>query len=205
MYYKDYNDNELVYLCHENNEDATNIIINKYKKQILITLKEYRKKYNIVGIETADLYQEALLGLLRAINTYKEDKDVTFYTYANVCIKKSIINAIKKTFEKKSRILNNSYSLDKLINNSESNLYEIFKDESSDPDKLIIDRESVDEFVKKLESKLSKSEIEIFELKLKGLKNNEISSIIDKDKKYIENTMFRITKKYKELMNKVIS
>ncbi len=205
MDYKDYNDNELVYLCHENNEDATNIIINKYKKQILITLKEYRKKYNIVGIETADLYQEALLGLLRAINTYKEDKDVTFYTYANVCIKKSIINAIKKTFEKKSRILNNSYSLDKLINNSESNLYEIFKDESSDPDKLIIDRESVDEFVKKLESKLSKSEIEIFELKLKGLKNNEISSIIDKDKKYIENTMFRITKKYKELMNKVIS
>ena len=205
MDYKGYNDNELVYLCHENNEDATNIIINKYKKQILITLKEYRKKYNIVGIETADLYQEALLGLLRAINTYKEDKDVTFYTYANVCIKKSIINAIKKTFEKKSRILNNSYSLDKLINNSESNLYEIFKDESSDPDKLIIDRESVDEFVKKLESKLSKSEIEIFELKLKGLKNNEISSIIDKDKKYIENTMFRITKKYKELMNKVIS
>ena len=65
MDYKDYNDNELVYLCHENNEDATNIIINKYKKQILITLKEYRKKYNIVGIETADLYQEALLGLLR--------------------------------------------------------------------------------------------------------------------------------------------
>lgn len=202
MDYKDYSDNELVYLCSENNEDATNIIIDKYKKHILSILKEYRKQYNIVGIETADLYQEALLGLLNAIHSFNENKDVTFYTYATVCIRKSIINAIKKTFEQKSRILNNSYSLDKLINNSESNLYEIFKDERSEPDKLLIDKENVDELINKIESKLSKSEIEIFELKLKGLKNNEIASLIDKDKKFVENTMFRINKKYKEVINK---
>ncbi len=202
MKYSEHNDNELLYLCSENNEDATNIIIEKYKKNILGILKEYKKQYNIVGIETADLYQEALLGLLNAIHSFDKEKDVTFYTYANACIRKSIINAIKKTFEKKSRILNNSYSLDKLINNSESNFYEIFKDETNQPDRLIIDQENVDEFIKKIESKLSKSEIEIFELKLKGLKNSEISSLIDKDKKYVENTMFRINRKYKEIINK---
>ncbi|MBQ6285804.1 MAG: sigma-70 family RNA polymerase sigma factor [Bacilli bacterium] len=202
MQYNEHNDNELLYLCSENNEEATNIIIKKYKKNILGILKEYKKQYNIVGIETADLYQEALLGLLNAIHSFDKEKDVTFYTYANACIRKSIINAIKKTFEKKSRILNNSYSLDKLINNSESNFYEIFKDETNQPDRLLIDQESVDEFIKKIESKLSKSEIEIFELKLKGLKNSEISSLIDKDKKYVENTMFRINRKYKEIMNK---
>ena len=58
------------------------------------------------------------------------------------------------------------------------------------------------ELIKNIESKLSKSEIEIFELKLKGLKNNEIASLIDKDKKFVENTMFRINKKYKEIINK---
>ncbi len=202
MKYIDQNDNELLYLCAENNEDATNILINKYKKVILGILKEYLKQYNIVGIETADLYQEALLGLLNAIHTYDKDKDVTFYTYANVCIRTSLINAIKKTFEKKSRILNNSYSLDKLINNSENNLYEIFKDETNQPDMLLIDKENVDELIEKIKSKLSKSEIEIFELKLKGLKNNEICILLDKDKKYVENTMFRINRKYKEIMNK---
>ena len=202
MKYIDQNDNELLYLCAENNEDATNILINKYKKVILGILKEYLKQYNVVGIETADLYQEALLGLLNAIHTYDKDKDVTFYTYANVCIRTSLINAIKKTFEKKSRILNNSYSLDKLINNSENNLYEIFKDETNQPDVLLIDKENVDELIEKIKSKLSKSEIEIFELKLKGLKNNEICILLDKDKKYVENTMFRINRKYKEIMNK---
>lgn len=201
MDYKELNDNELIYLCNENNEDAINLIINKYKSCIITILKEYLKEYNIIGIEISDLYQEGLIGLLHAIETFDKNKEVLFYTYACTCIRTNIISAIRLTFRQKNRILNNSYSLDKLFNESTTNYYEIFKDMSQEPDKLLIDEEEQEEMINKLKKKLSKMECNILELKLKGLKNAEIASLIDKDKKFVENTMFRITKKYKELTN----
>ena len=199
MNYDDLNDNELVYLCSENNENATIELINKYKGMILIILKDFLKKYKIVGIEISDLYQEGLIGLLNAIETYDKDRDVTFYTYANACIKSSIITTIRSTFTQKNRILNTSYSLDKMFEDSENNFYEIFKDEREEPNKKLIDHEETVELTNKIKSKLSENEKVIFELKLQGLDNKEIAELIDKDRKYVENTIFRIGKKYKEM------
>lgn len=200
MDYKELNDNELVYLCSESNEDAINLMISKYKNYILSILKEYMKEYNIIGVEVADLYQEGLIGLMHAVQSFNSERDVLFYTYATACIKTSIISAVRQTFRQKNRILNNSYSLDKLFDESNHNFYEIFKDESSIPDQLLLDEESERELIENIKYKLSKSELSIFELKLRGLKNNEIAELMDKDKKYVENTLFRITKKYKEVI-----
>lgn len=204
MDYRELNDNELVYLCAENNEDAMNLIVNKYKNCILMILKEYLKEYNIIGVEVADLYQEGLIGLIHAIHSYNPTRDVLFYTYANACIRTSLMSAIRQTFRQKNRILNYSYSLDKIFEDSGDNFYEILKDESYEPNKLLLSSEDENELINKLKSKLSKSELAIFELRLKGLSNGEIASLIDKDTKYIENSLFRIKRKYKEL-NKVVS
>ena len=199
MNYKELNDNELLFLTAENNEEATNLLINKYKNLILSNLKEYLKEYNIIGVEIADLYQEGLIGLLHAVNTFDKEKDVTFYTYANACIKTSLLSAFRQTFRMKNRILNNSYSLDKLIEETNYNYYEIFKDYRNDPDVLLTREEEENELINRIKSKLSKNEKTIFELKLKGLSNSEIANLMDKDKKYVENTMFRINRKYKEM------
>ena len=204
MDYRELNDNELVYLCAENNEEAMNLIVNKYKNCILMILKEYLKEYNIIGVEVADLYQEGLIGLMHAIHSYNSTRDVLFYTYANACIRTSLMSAIRQTFRQKNRILNYSYSLDKIFEDSGDNFYEILKDESYEPNKLLLSSEDENELINKLKSKLSKSELAIFELRLKGLSNGEIASLIDKDTKYIENSLFRIKRKYKEL-NKVVS
>lgn len=204
MDYRELNDNELVYLCAENNEEAMNLIVNKYKNCILIALKEYLKEYNIIGVEVADLYQEGLIGLMHAIHSYNPTRDVLFYTYANACIRTSLMSAIRQTFRQKNRILNYSYSLDKIFEDSGDNFYEILKDESYEPNKLLLSSEEENELINKLKDKLSKSELAIFELRLKGLSNGEIASLIDKDTKYIENSLFRIKRKYKEL-NKVVS
>ena len=204
MDYRELNDNELVYLCAENNEDAINLIVNKYKNCILMILKEYLKEYNIIGVEVADLYQEGLIGLMHAIHSYNSTRDVLFYTYANACIRTSLMSAIRQTFRQKNRILNYSYSLDKIFEDSGDNFYEILKDESYEPNKLLLNSEEESELINKLKDKLSKSELAIFELRLKGLSNGEIASLIDKDTKYIENSLFRIKRKYKEL-NKVVS
>ena len=204
MDYRDLNDNELVYLCAENNEDAINLIVNKYKNCILMILKEYLKEYNIIGVEVADLYQEGLIGLMHAIHSYNPTRDVLFYTYANACIRTSLMSALRQRFRQKNRILNYSYSLDKIFEDSGDNFYEILKDESYEPNKLLLSSEDENELINKLKSKLSKSELAIFELRLKGLSNGEIASLIDKDTKYIENSLFRIKRKYKEL-DKVVS
>ena len=199
MNYKELNDNELLFLVSDNNEEATNLLINKYKNLILSNLKEYLKEYNIIGVELADLYQEGLIGLLQAINSFDEKKDTTFYTYANACIKSSLLSAIRKTFRMKNRILNNSFPLDKLIEETNYNYYEIFKDYRNDPDVLLSKEEEENELLDTIKSKLSNNEKTIFELKLKGLSNSEIANLIDKDRKYVENTMFRINRKYKEM------
>lgn len=202
MDYKTLNDNELIYLCCENNEDAINLMIDKYKNVILSTLKEYMKQYNIIGIEVSDLYQEGLIGLMQAIHNYDTNRDILFYTYASACVRTSIISAIRQTFRKKNRILNNSYSLDKLFDESNGNLYETFKDESNEPNKLLMSEEEEKEFLSNIKSTLSKSEATIFDLKLNGLSNTEISELLEKDKKYVENTIFRINRKYKECIDK---
>ena len=200
MDYKSLNDNELVYLCSESNEDATTLLIDKYRNCILKVLKEYLKEYDIRGMEVADLYQEGLIGLIHAIKSFDPGKDITFYTYANACIKNSIISAMRQSFRKKNNILNNSYSLDNLIEDTNSSFYEIFKDENSDPSTLLLDKEETNDIISRIRAKLSEGENEIFELRLKGLSNAEISTLLDKDKKNIENTMYRINKKYKELL-----
>ena len=199
MDYKKLNDNELVYLCYENNEEAASILIDKYRNCILNILKEYLKEYSIRGMEIADLYQEGLIGLIHAIKTFDQNKEATFYTYANACIKNSIVSAMRQSFRKKNNILNNSYSLDNLIEDTNSSFYDLFKDENSDPSNMLLDKEESSEIIERIRAKLSESENEIFELRLKGLSNSEIAALLDKDKKIIENTMYRINKKYKEL------
>ena len=198
MNYNELNDNELVYLCQENNEDAENKLIEKYKGLILGIIKEYISNAQIKGLEISDLYQEGLLGLLNAIKSFSEVKDTTFYTYALTCIKASIISEIRRTLTQKNKVLNESYSLDNILEESEKNFYELFKDERQDPNIKMINAFEFEELVNNIKSKLSKSEIYIFELKLQGYNNQEISKILKKDKKYVENTIFRINKKYKE-------
>ena len=200
MDYKELNDNELVYLCQENNEDASKLLIDKYKPCIDNIIHDYIKNYHVVGIEKADLYQECLIGLIHAINSFNDSKDVTFYTYANACIKSTLVSALRQSFRKKNKPLNNSYSLDNLIDESNNSFYDILRDEKSDPNDLLLQREETIELINKLKEKLSKNEYKIFEYKVKGLSNIEIAKLLNNDKKYIENTIFRINKKYKELL-----
>lgn len=202
MDYKELNDNELVYLCCENSEEAYNTIINKYKPVILNTVKQYMKELNIVGSETNDFYQEGLIGLMTAINTYDETKDTTFYTYASTCIKNHMLSSVRKSFSKKSKILNESYSLDKMIDDSNLDFYDVFSDERSNPLNILFEEEDGKVLLNELKDMFSSSEKEIFEYKVLGLSNAEISEKINRPKKYVENTMFRINKKYKELLNK---
>jgi RNA polymerase sporulation-specific sigma factor len=199
MDYTKLNDNELVYLCCDSNEDAINLMITKYKPHILKILKELLKEYNIIGYEVSDLYQEGLIGLLYAIHSYKENEKTTFYTYSTKCIKNNIMNFIRRSFRKKNRILNNSYSLDKLFEESNETYYNLLKDNSFEPSNILIGHENETDIIRKLKARLSDTENVVFDLRMNGLKNSEIAELLGKEKKHIENTLNRINRKYKEL------
>lgn len=201
--YKSINDSELLYLVREGNEEAYELIINKYKYIIIHILNETVKNIELVGMEKIDLYQEGLMGLLTAIKNFDDKKDVSFYTFAVRCVKNHIYGSLRLLNRKKSTVLNSSYSLDKLLyENNDISLYEIIKDESSNPNKVFVDVECEKETIESLYEYCSKGEASILRYRLMGLSNNEISKLLDKDKKQIENALFRIGKKYKELLAK---
>ncbi len=194
----DYNDNELLFMVNEDAESARRILIDKYTPIINIIVHKYISYAFSCGLDEKDLFQEGVIGLIHAIETYQENKNVLFYTYACVCVSSNIKSALRTASRKKNIVLNNSVSLDKVINEEdEINLYDILEDLNSDPMEKIIIKEKSNEIKKYLENELTEFERKVFELKLRNFSNKEISEILNKDKKSIENTFQRIKLKYK--------
>ena len=178
------------------------LLIEKYKPNIITILKEIKSKYSIIGYEIADLYQEGLLGLIEAINSYDDNMNTTFYTYSTVCVRNRILSTIRSSFRQKNKVLNTSYSLDNILGENNETYYNLLEDNSYEPSHILIGNEEENSIIEKLNEKLSENEKEIFNLRLKGLKNSEICDLLNKDKKYIENAMNRINKKYREIIGK---
>ena len=102
----------------------------------------------------------------------------------------------------KNKVLNTSYSLDNILGENNETYYNLLEDNSYEPSHILIGNEEENSIIEKLNEKLSENEKEIFNLRLKGLKNSEICDLLNKDKKYIENAMNRINKKYREIIGK---
>ncbi len=102
-------DNELVASAKNGNEEALECLFNKYKE--LINMKV--SKYFIIGAEKEDIVQEGMIGLYKAIKNYEDDKQNSFKSFANLCIERQLITAIKTSNRQKHMPLNSSLSLSK--------------------------------------------------------------------------------------------
>ena len=100
-------DEELLSLINSDNKDALNYLINKYKELVYMKVS----KYFIIGAEKDDLFQEGMIGLFKAIKSYKENKHNSFKTFANMCIERQLITAIKTSNRQKHMPLNSYLSL----------------------------------------------------------------------------------------------
>ena len=108
----EYNDFELVSLIRENNEEAREILYNKYKPIIVKESTDQIYKLGSYGMEINDLIQEGYIGLDNAINCFNEKENTSFYTFALLCIDRQIITYIKKNTNNKAMILNDAINLD---------------------------------------------------------------------------------------------
>lgn len=197
--YDKYNDYELLSYISECNEDATDILLKKYEPLIVSTAKKLLKGMENFGLDINDLVQEGRLGLLNASETFTESKDTLFYTYAKTCIERKMYDLVKSTRRAKHKILNESIPIDVDDDKGEyKELDYLLKDETENPEQLLLNEEDKKELQNIINSKLNDIEIQVLELKLKGFENKEISEILDCDYKKIDNTLQRIKQKLKE-------
>lgn len=194
--YKDVLDDELLFLIEENEERAFQELIERYSPKINIIISKYKEKALQIGLDISDLYQEGLIGLVSAIKSYKKDKDTTFKTYADLLIERQVLDVVKKHNRQKNTALNNALSLDSFSVEESISLYNVIVDESSQPELQLINEEDI----KEVRELLTEFEQKVYELKLEGKSNNEISIILDKNKRSIENTIQRIKQKIKEII-----
>lgn len=195
-YYENMTDEEIVSLA-EKDRSAEEFLLNKYKNLV----KSRAKMYFLAGGDNDDLMQEGMIGLFKAIHDYNSDKQASFYSFAELCVKRQIFTAIKTAARQKHQPLNTYISLNKPVYEdvSERTLVETLAErESVDPEKLYIMHEKLKDIEKEIDEKLSDLEKEVLILHLQGMSYQEISEIINKPTKSIDNALQRIKKKLDE-------
>lgn len=200
--YDDYNDNELIYLIYDFNEDANRILHEKYYKIIKIKVAKYRALAKRMGLDTCDLMQEGLLGLEEAINSYRDNKDMKFSSFANMCIERQILSVVNYHSRKKHTFLNDSCSIDAEDEKGRTMLDYSLKSDI-DPLMMMEKEEEKNSIYDLMTKDLSKLEKEVFELKLNGLDYREIARLLNKSYKSIDSALQRIRVKLKKILNEM--
>lgn len=189
----EYNDYELVSLAKEGNEDAINIIYQKYKPIIVRKSQDAIVRANHHGIEISDIMQEGYIGLEEAINNFSEGDNASFYTFAVLCINRQIINYLRKTTGGKDRILNEAVAIDDAVEKS-------MKDEF-DTEFSFMNKEFEKKITEEIKKNLTEFENDVFKLKIDGYSFEEIANTLNKDIKSIYNTFHRIKLKIRKIMD----
>ena len=186
----DTNDYELVFLAQEGNEDAINLIYQKYKPIIVKKSKNAIVLANHHGIDINDIMQEGFIGLEEAIDSFSQDTAATFYTFAMICIDRQILNYIRKMTGGKDKPLNEAINITENI--------EKMVDDGTNIELSFIGKDSDTKMAKEIREMLTDFERKVFDMKIKGYSFDEMGKILNKDKKSIYNTFQRIRLKIRK-------
>ena len=200
--YKEYEDEELLYLIGENNESAYDILYEKYKPIISLKTKKYVNYGKKIGLEYNDLFQEGMVGLSEAIRSYKDNKDTKFSSFATMCIDRKLLSTLKRLGRQKHAILNDSCSLDTTLNKEGKPLLDFLFTLEDDPSSTLVGKEEIKDFYESIYDELSDFEKSVFDLKISGLDYKEISGLLNKSYKSVDGAIQRIKLKIKTMIDK---
>ena len=192
-------DEQLVKMAREGSETAEEILIEKYKGLV----KTKAKAYFMVGAEAEDVVQEGMIGLMKAIRSFDEDREASFKTYAGICVHNQIIKAITKAERDKNTPLNDAVSFsDRLGENDEGlTIGDILKASLFDePEEKVIYEESLARLGEISKKTFSPLESQVLRLKLRGKTYQEIAKELGKSPKTIDNATQRIRKKITDFL-----
>ncbi|GAA0304653.1 RNA polymerase sporulation-specific sigma factor [Gracilibacillus halotolerans] len=197
--FKKLDDNELVLLAREADSDALDYLINKYKPFV----RAKAKSYFLVGADQEDIAQEGMIGLFKAIRDFQFDKLSSFRAFAELCITRQIITAIKTATRQKHIPLNSYVSLDRPIyeEDSERTLIDVIEASVTiDPQEMLVTQEEYGDMETRLAEILSKLEREVLNLYLEGKSYQEISVQLKRHPKSIDNALQRVKRKLEKYL-----
>jgi len=187
-------DEEIVEDAKKGDAEALEYLIYKYKNFV----KAKARSYFLIGADHEDIVQEGMIGLYKAIRDYRQDKLSSFRAFAELCITRQIITAIKTATRQKHIPLNSYISLNKPVYDEESDrtLMDVISEAKvSDPEELIISREEFMNIESKINELLSDLEQEVLISYLQGKSYQEIAVDLDRHVKSIDNALQRVKRK----------
>ncbi|MCL1632373.1 RNA polymerase sporulation sigma factor SigH [Sporolactobacillus sp. CPB3-1] len=187
-------DTELLKAVHDGNNQALESLIFKYKNFV----RAKAKAYFLVGADREDIIQEGMIGLFKAIRDYRGDKLASFKAFAELCITRQMITAVKTATRQKHIPLNSYISLDKPIYDEESErtlMDVVCEAQSSNPEQMLISREEYDDIETQLSNVLSDLERRVLRQYLDGRTYQEISVDLKRHVKSIDNALQRVKRK----------
>lgn len=173
---------------------AQEYLLNKYRNFV----RAKARSYFLIGAEREDIIQEGMIGLYKAIRDFKADKLSSFRAFAELCITRQIITAIKTATRQKHIPLNSYVSLNKPIYEEESDrtLLDILSGSKvTDPEELVISREEFLSIEEKMNEILSDLEWKVLMSYLDGKSYQEIADELDRHVKSIDNALQRVKRK----------
>ncbi len=199
--YFNMNDEEVIDLIHKGDDYAWDYIFNKYKDMV----KMKTRVYFLIGADNEDIIQEGMIGLYKAIRDFKDNKNTSFKSFAELCINRQIITAIKSATRYKHLPLNSSISLNKSAFNDESS-DETYMDlvkttDETNPEDLVISQENKHYIEDGIDKILSDFERKVLIYYLQGKSYLEISNISGKSEKSIDNALQRVKKKISKFID----
>lgn len=198
--FEDKSDEDIVIEAKNGNDKAQNYIITKYEN--FVKLKA--KSYFLIGADKEDIYQEGMIGLYKAIRDFNPEKLTSFKVFAELCVTRQIITAIKTATRQKHIPLNTYVSLNKPIyeEESERTLLDVLTGLTiSDPEELFIDTEQMEFIQKEIDTVLSELEREVLSSYLDGKSYQEIACDLDRHAKSIDNALQRVKRKLEKCLN----
>ena len=187
-------DEQVVRLAQDADGAALEYLLNKYKNFV----RTKARSYFLIGADHEDIVQEGMIGLYKAIRDYRAEKLSSFHAFAELCITRQIITAIKTATRQKHIPLNSYISLNKSIYEEDSDrtlLDVIIEDGMSNPEDMIIDREDLSMIEGKIGEMLSDLEKQVLVRYMEGKSYVEIAEEMHRHVKSIDNALQRIKRK----------
>lgn len=194
LIYNAMTDEDIVEAARADHPLALDFLINKYKNFV----KARARTYFLIGADRDDIVQEGMIGLFKAIRDYDRTKLASFRSFAEICITRQIITAIKTATRQKHIPLNSYVSLNKPLFEQESDrtlLDMIEGSKDPDPLEIFISKEEIDYMESQIGELLSELEWKVLRRYVEGQSYQEISKEIDRDVKCIDNALQRVKKK----------
>ncbi|MDU5109160.1 MAG: RNA polymerase sporulation sigma factor SigH [Clostridium sp.] len=192
-------DEEVVDKAKTGDARAQEYLISKYENFV----KAKSKSYFLIGADREDIYQEGMIGLYKAIRDFKPDRLASFKAFAELCITRQIITAIKTATRQKHIPLNTYISLNKPIYEEESDrtLIDVLSElKITDPEELIIGKEQLKHIEGEMAKVLSDLEMEVLQSYLDGKSYQEIACDLDRQAKSIDNALQRVKRKLEKCL-----